>query len=88
MPPKITLAYGEHNGIWGHMDEQGIYGHMGAYRHMGGVGVYRWNTDAPYQTDIPTCLTTPTCLPLNEGKISLFKAKLLHLKSWKNNSAL
>ena len=67
-------------------DKWGTYGIGGTYRCIRGMraygcmGVYRcmgiWT---------PPMLTTPTCLPLNKGKISLFKAKFLHLKSWKNN---
>ena len=52
---------------------RGYVGHMGvqgAYRHAGGI----WMPPIPDNPSIPAS---------KEGKVSMFKAKFLHLKSWK-----
>ena len=55
------------------------WGHTGVFELMGALGhLNKWGC-----TDVP--LSMKTCL--SQGKVgkNLFKARFLHLKSWKNN---
>ena len=68
-----------------HMNVWEAYSHMGMCRHIGRHTDIWEDVQMPPNPDRHTNMpdNPPTCLPLNEGKISLYKAKFQHLKRWK-----